>query len=72
MVKFFSGQTEAVTECLKCHTKGVRKEPFFTYSLSLPDPDVEYTYFLIENHISIKSTVPVRHGITLHRKVTIE
>lgn len=25
VVKFFSGQTEATTECLKCKNKGIRK-----------------------------------------------
>ena len=37
IVKFFSGKTEATTECVRCGNKNTRVETFFTYSLSLPE-----------------------------------
>jgi ubiquitin C-terminal hydrolase len=73
IVKFFSGKTEAITECVRCSNKNTRIEPFFTYSLSLTElKEMEFHYYFIEIPSKATSTIPMRYGITLDRKVTVE
>lgn len=72
VIKFFSGKTEALTSCVRCHNKNTRVESFFTYSLSLPEmKEAEYNYYYVESPQTSARTVPVRYGLTLDRKLTV-
>ncbi len=72
MVKFFSGKTEAITKCSRCGNQGIRTEPFFTYSLSLPEvSEFEYSYYLVRRRDNAPD-LPVRYGITLPRKASTQ